>query len=349
MRIALIADVKDWAFDIAANIIKDSLSQEHEIDIFYSKSVEFNKDLFEILEKVKEYDLIHFFWRAILLDFEKDEFKQKVLSKYEDYEKYVNEIVPKISTGVYDHLYEDDSEFNKKFTRYCNKYVVSSKKLFDIYNNIKEIKMPTAILGDSFEKDRFYPMNMERFRFNSKSDTLIIGWVGNSAWNEKEKDINGNAIDFKGFHTILKPVIDRLKAEGYNVKLELADKNVKQIPNDKMCEYYSKIHIYVCVSNKEGTPKPLLEAMGCAIPVIATDVGIVNEVFGKSSKEYIVGTRIIGENEEEIRNNLYEKIKYLYNNREEIIKLSKENYIQSQKFEIQNMKKQYDNYFKLYN
>ena len=345
-KIALVADVKNWAFDIAANIIKKALSDRYHIDIFYSKQ-EFDKDLFRILESLKEYDLIHFFWREILLDFEKEEFRQRVIEKYGNYEEYINTMVPKISTGVYDHLYEDDNEFNEKFTKYCNNYVVSSKKLFDIYSGLEKIKKPRAIIGDSFEKEKFFPINMKRFIFEEKNEEkLVIGWVGNSAWNEKQKDENGNTIDFKGFHTVLKPVIQDLQDEGYNIEMKCADKAIKQIKNDDMCEFYSNIHIYVCVSYKEGTPKPLLEAMGCAVPIITTDVGVVREALGPKQSQFILGQRIIGKNEELIKQELKNKLKYLYDNRKELQFLSKENYQYSREYEIENMKKKYDSYFK---
>ncbi len=345
-KIALLADVKDWAFDIAANIIKNSLSNKYQIDIFYTKSEEFNKDLFKILEVLKDYDLIHFFWRVILLDFEKEDFILAVKEKYGNYEEYVKKNVSKISTGVYDHLFEDDIEFNKKFTRYCNNYVVSSKRLFDIYSNMEHVKKPAGIVGDSFEKELFFPSNLERFNFEeSRDNKLIIGWAGNSAWNSSTKDENGNPIDFKGFHTILKPVIEELINEHYNIELKCVDKNVNPIPNNKMCEYYSKIHVYICVSNKEGTPKPLLEAMGCAVPIITTDVGVAKEALGDKQSNYILGNRIVGKNDNEIREKLKSKIIYLYNNRNELKELSKENYEYSKHYEIGQMKEIYNSYF----
>ena len=344
-KIALVADVKDWAFDIAAQIIKRALSDKYQIDIYYTKAEEFKKDLFKILETLKDYDLIHFFWRYILLDFEENEdFKQKVIEKYGNYEEYTKRMVNKISTGIYDHLYEDDIKFNQIFTKYCKKYIVSSQKLFDIYNNIEGIKKPTAIIGDTFEKEKFHPLNIERFIFKDNK-SLIIGWVGNSKWNEKQKDENGNFIDFKGFHTVLKPVIEELQNEGYDIKLQAADKAVKQISNDDMCDYFSNIHIYVCVSYKEGTPKPLLEAMGCGVPVITTDVGVVNEALGLEQKNYIIGKRIIGQNESQIKEKLKERIIYLYNNRDLLKILSNENYKCSNKFEIGEMKKRFISYF----
>lgn len=346
-KLALVADVKDWAFDIAANIIKNALSDKYQIDIYYTKSEEFQKDLFKILETLKDYDLIHFFWRAILLDFQKEDFKARVIEKYGDYDLYVRRMVNKISTGVYDHLYENDIQFNSIFTQYCKSYVVSSRKLFEHYSNLEGIKKPSMILGDSFEKERFHPTKMERFNFNNdKSDKLIVGWVGNSTWNEKQKDENGNSIDFKGFNTILRPVIEELQSEGLKIEMKNADKAIKPISNDEMCEYYSNIHVYICVSNKEGTPKPLLEALGCGVPVITTDVGIAKEALGKEQSKFILGERKIGQNDVQIREKLKEFLKYIYYNKNILRILSTENYDSSQRYEITNMKKQYESYYR---
>lgn len=174
-KIALVADVQNWAFDIAAHIIKRALEGKFQVDVYYSKSEEFNKDLFNILKALENYDIIHFFWREILLDFEREYFINKVKEKYKDYNKYVNKIVKKISTGVYDHLYQDDIVYNKIFTKYCNSYVVSSYRLLDIYSNLEGVKKPSIVMGDSFEQERFFPINIERF--DNKTKPLIIGWV----------------------------------------------------------------------------------------------------------------------------------------------------------------------------
>jgi len=42
-KIALVADIENWAFHLAANIIKNSLADKYEIDVFFCKSEEFNK------------------------------------------------------------------------------------------------------------------------------------------------------------------------------------------------------------------------------------------------------------------------------------------------------------------
>lgn len=273
--IALIADIKGWAFDLAAHMIKQELEEEFKIDIFYSKSEEFGEDLWKIIEKVKDYDIIHFFWRKTLLQFCDLEFQNKL----EEHKIEKDKLKQKISTGIYDHLFINDPIYDKIFNEISKKYVTSSQKLYEIYCENDRIKNPWGILGDTFDEKLFYPQKQERWKETAAS-SFVVGWVGNSAWNHKLRDENGNQIDFKGFHTILMPVIEELQKEGYQIETYYADKNTNFIPNDKMPEYYHKLNVYVCVSITEGTPKPLLEAMGCGVPVITTDVGIAKEYMG---------------------------------------------------------------------
>ena len=128
-------------------------------------------------------------------------------------------------------------------------------------------------------------LRLERFNNIQK---VINGhsWAGNSKWaHEKE--------DFKGLHTILRPAVEELQAEGYPVELEICDSSVNKIPHSEMPKYYEKIDLYVCVSKIEGTPNPILECMACGVPFISTKVGIVPEVAGEVQKLYILQERSI--------------------------------------------------------
>ncbi len=338
--IALIADIKGWAFDLAANLIKEALKEDFKIDIFYSKSEEFNDDLLKIFNIVKDYDIIHFFWRKTLLPLCDKNFQNYLQEQNID----VCKLKQKLSTGIYDHLYIDDNSYNEVFNDICKKYVTSSKKLYDIYANNHNIKKPWGILGDTFDSNMFYPKNIERFKETNRFP-LVLGWVGNSAWNNKEKDENGQTIDFKGFHTIFMPVIKELQEEGYKIDTYCADKNTNYITNDKMCNYYSKIDIYLCVSIAEGTPKPLLEAMGCGVPIITTDVGIAREYLGEKQIKFIIGQREVGKSDEDIKKVLKDKIIQLYQNRELLLELSNENYESSKKINNNVYKDKYKEYF----
>lgn len=321
-RICLVCDIPNWAFDLIAQNIQKDLAYKYDIKIDYFDMYKEPDMFFECLERNKECDLIHIFWRKSLLLFNSDAFKEKVKTLGMSVFEYINEISKKISTGVYDFLYLDNESIEKYkdiFNNYTVNYYVTSKKLYDKYINIAEYKKPIKIIHDVCNMDIYKPYNLERFNSDNVNDRpLVVGWVGNS-----ERKIDG--IDLKGLHTIIKPVISRLKDRGYNIKEHYADRNVRWRNSLEMAEYYSELDVCLCTSIHEGTPLPLLEGMSCGVPFISTDVGIVPEVFGDKQKEFIIGDRENGNNDEEIKNILEEKLIYLYNNRETLNELSKEN------------------------
>lgn len=338
--IALIVDIKDWAFDIQAKLIKNSLKDFFRIDIFYSKHEPYYDDIVKIIEDVKDYDIVHFFWREQFLKICDLDAQEKITQKNIDLE----EMKKKFSTGIYDHSFIGNDAYNQLFNEICKKYVTCSKRLFDIYCKNPKIKDPYMILGDSFDENIFYPKNAGRFK--KIKDKLVIGWVGNSSWgNNKVKDKNGKIVDLTGFNTVLNPVIQDLKKEGYNIEINLADKNINFIPNNEMGDFYGKIDIYVCVSITEGTPRPLIEAMGCGVPIITTDIGVAKEYFGEKQKKYIISERKFGESDVKTREELKKRIIYLYNNREKLEELSKENFEMSKSINNSIYSKKYMKYF----
>ncbi|MBR1803013.1 MAG: glycosyltransferase [Clostridia bacterium] len=339
-KIALIVDIEGWAFHLAANLIKEALKTRFDVDIFYSKSEPFNENLIKILEQVKNYDIIHFFWRKTLLPICDSNIQEELARK----NIKVEDLKQKLSTGVYDHLFIGDSSYNELFNTFCKKYVVSSQKLYDIYQNNSTIKNPDRILGDTFDERIFFPKYSER-SLRQSADQLVIGWVGNSEWNNQLKDENGKPIDFKGYHTVLLPVIKELQSEGYHIQLYCADKKTNYIPSNEMCHYYRNIDIYTCVSISEGTPKPLLEAMGSGVATITTDVGVAKEYLGNKQQEFILPAREIGKSEDKIKEELKNKIIKLYNDRKLLLELSQENYEQSKYFNYQAYQQKYLDYF----
>ena len=144
-KIALIPDVQGWAFDIAANIIKNNLSDEFDIDIFYAKENNVKKSLFEILEQLKSYDIIHFFWRAILLDFEKDDFKNHKFGNNESSQEIVNDLLELSS-------YKMQITVNITSNKNSNKYIL--KQIYQSPNqNMQEVIEPSNIAGVKIEND----------------------------------------------------------------------------------------------------------------------------------------------------------------------------------------------------
>lgn len=308
-KIALVCDVRNWAFDNIAKQIKNNLSDVFEIQIIYAGDY---PEITRLFEKIifSNFDLIHFFWR--LLPYESlNYYNIKILDK--KLCAYLSHYSQKIVTAsVYDHAFLDELSINKYssiFNQIVDAYTVSSKKLNYIYSNLPNIKAPTMTIQDGVDLKLFYPKNIKRFN-NNHHETLRIGWVGNSKWSIKKGD------DIKGVQTVINPSLKYLSNKGLNITPFFADRNYKHIPLNKMVDYYSQIDILVCASSCEGTPNPILEAMACGVPIISTDVGIVPEIMGPKQKKFIIRRSI---------KDLSEKIKFLCDNRHYLEILSKEN------------------------
>lgn len=331
-KIALIIDCRNWALDNIAQNIRKNLEDIFDFKLVYMDEIP-DKNIILLLYACKDCDIVHFLWRG-LISFLNAPYSEYYLNYYgRGKEVYKQEILNKmyITMSIYDHKYlEEEYDITKNIFGYIKNYTVSSKKLWDIYNNL-EIKKPMMEITDGVDLSKFYPKNLDRFD-NIKNRTIIVGWVGNSNWNNSEKE------DHKGLHTIIKPAIEELKKEGYNLRLECTDKMQKYIPHDKMVDYYEKIDLYICASKNEGTPNPVLEAMACGIPVISTDVGIVNEVLGIKQKEYIMETRTVDCLKEKIK-------KFIDNTSSNIISLVEENLKQIQKWTWNIKSEQFKEFF----
>lgn len=333
-KIALIIDVRGWALDNIANNIVKYLSDEFEFKKIYMSDIAGDYDnIVLLLYACAGCDIIHFLWRGYL-NFLEGENAEWYLSYYgRDVELFKNNIMNNmyITAGVYDHKYIDDEFYvTQNIIKYINRYTVSSKKLFDIYNKL-EFNKPIIEITDGVDNKMFHPINIERFR-NIKDRRIVVGWVGNSEFDAAKYE------DYKGIHTIIKPAINQLNKEGYNIELMSTDRKEKYIPHNEMPEYYSKIDVYICASINEGTPNPILEAMACGVPVISTDVGIVREVLGDNQQKYILEERTV--------ECLKSKLKMFINNLDTINELINENVNQIKQWTWQKKAEEFRKFFR---
>jgi len=342
-KICIVADIKGWAFDSISKKVKKDLSYKYDIDIVYFNRRNEKDYFYEFIESLKEYDLVHFLNRRMLLLIDTPLFKEKVINSGQDYEEYINNNKKRFSTSVYDYMDIDSEgikEHSKIFNKYTKYYYVATKKLLEIYNSISEYKKPFSMVHDICDGDIFKPNNIERFELeNINNRDIIIGWCGNSC-HSGEKDV-----DLKGFRTILKPVVDELIRDGYHIKGYYADRNDTPKEPEEMPDYYNEIDIIVCTSVHEGTPRPVLEAMYSGVPIISTNVGIVPEAFGKLQKQFIIGDRENGLNDDNVRKNLKEAIIYLYNHRELFKQIYNENLKSIEEFDGGKTIKTFEEFF----
>jgi len=327
-RIALIIDTEGWAFDNVAHQIKENLDC-YDIDIIPGRIFEGN--IIRLFLFCQDYDLIHFIWRGYLSLIEREEMRDYVESLGIAFDEFKQRYIynKKISFSVCDQLYLDgeDKWRTAEIMKYSDKYFVTSKILYDIYNKFD--KKPIMIIHDGVDLKNYVPSNLERF---NNLETVHIGWVGNSKFKGSDNDC-----DMKGVEGIIKPAVKELQEEGYKIELNLADRNIKMIEQKDMPKFYNSLDLYVCASKAEGTPLTMLESMAMGIPVISTDVGIVREAFGPLQQNYILNERS--------KDCLKEKIKELLNNKEEFRKLSQENLDKIKNWDWQKISEEYKKFF----
>ncbi|WP_250523106.1 MULTISPECIES: glycosyltransferase [unclassified Caballeronia] len=288
-RIALMVDTGTWALANIARQIMRYTSDEFEFDLITLKDIG-NPVL--VLEMTRAHDLVHMFWREPLHHLDKDWGLPYVERLCGGWEPFVERLVaPRpITFTVFDHLFLSQEETLARAPMYhlASGYTVSSDILKRIYENIPHYPKPQGETPDGVDLTRFSPSNLARFSGASTRD-LRIGWSGNSAWGSA--GAGGERLDPKGFHTILKPALEILRAKGLQVSEHFADRQVRHIPHSQMPAYYNSLDVLVCCSEAEGTPNPVLEAMASGVPVISTNVGIVSEALGPLQREFILKER----------------------------------------------------------
>jgi glycosyltransferase involved in cell wall biosynthesis len=286
-RIVLVPDTSGWAFSNIAAQVERNLGKR--FDFLTVPADTMGDDRARLLLLSVDYDLVHFFWRP-----EAFTVSEGNLRGYADalgmewpsfHERYVGSRV--FTTAVYDHLFLDreaKKHYLPLFRDLVSAYYVSSQRLAQIYRDIPGYPAPAAVLEDGVDLELFKPRRLERFRREGRE--LVVGWAGNSKWAKERHDS-------KGVNTILRPAIDELRREGLPIRTRFADRAERQIGLAEMPAYYSTIDVYVCASEMEGTPNPVLESMACGVPVISTNVGVVPEAFGKLQSQFMLRDRSI--------------------------------------------------------
>jgi glycosyltransferase involved in cell wall biosynthesis len=290
-KVALVADVRGWAFDNIADNIATTLEDSIRIETIYSDEIP-EHELYERLFIGDCFSHVHFLWREPYLRFFfDDQFCSRVISGLAtnlncDRAIAIDRLADgmgrvTLTFGVYDHVHLEETSINKRHAglAFADGYAVSSNKLFGIYASAYGLS-PTVETPDGVNRILFRPDNLNRF--SEAGRPLVLGWVGNSEWHNEA----GN--DPKGFETIVKQVIQQLAEHGFAVTADFADRKQRWRPREEMPDYYNNLDVLLCASMTEGTPNPVLEAMACGVPVITTDVGIVSEVFGPRQREFIV-------------------------------------------------------------
>lgn len=309
-HIALVSDVRDWAFHNIAVSLQKNLGQDYRFEIFYLN--EYFPDLGSAARDLftRQYDLVHFLSRqGIPLLFthllrRKEGVTDEVLEGF---------VKTPLTFSIYSHCQLSTKELQHLkivFNYLACGYTVGSERLATIYQGLSEVCSPAAVIEDGVDLGLFQPMNRERTQGEERP--LVAGWAGNSRWGT-----HVDGLDHKGLHSIIKPALEKVQQQGEAVVGSFCDSSEEKRSHGDMARYYNELDIYLCASDCEGTPNPILEAMACGLPVVTTDVGIVPQLFGPLQKNFIVKERTVDA--------LAEKVLELAKNPELRAELSREN------------------------
>lgn len=282
LNILICPDKPGWAFDNIASNIK-RYAGSNRIHTLYMQDIIGNEEnLFKAIF-LHRIDLCHIFWRIDLFYLLHPALLAKSATALGiDFETFVRAINScAFTTSVYDHLFSTSQDIEERRAGYAmiDGYSVSSRKLMDIYRDHQAIPDPDLVIEDGVDTARFSPVQS----FRSPKDEFSIGWAGNSAWGAISQ-----GRDIKGYHRLFTPMMELLGKDGLKVTEKVADPQKKLIPFEEMPDFYRSLDLFVCTSEMEGTPNPVLEAMACGVPVVSTDVGVVSDAFGSEQAQFIL-------------------------------------------------------------
>ena len=111
-------------------------------------------------------------------------------------------------------------------------------------------------------------------RPNHELGPLVVGWTGSV----------GEHGDNKGLLDFIQPACDALA----DVTLKTVTREADWLPYEQMPQFYRDIDVYLCASQSEGTPNPVLEAAASGRAVISTPVGIVSMLLKDGNNGFII-------------------------------------------------------------
>ena len=255
-RVLLIPDTPNWALDKNAHDLVKYNSSGLELEICYFD--DFKRDWKKYYQ---DYDLLFPMYMGLFFNMLKSNIPHdKVVTGIRSYHRW-------------DHGKAVPPGYNanprlKIRSRLRKALLINThcKKLWYIFNRY----FPVIHTKYTCDFDKFYPEQQKK-----QNKKLIVGWAG-SLTNHPNK---------RGFSEFIVPAC----AEIPEIELKVQSKEDNFITDDnEMRKFYNSLDLYITASRTEGTPRPVIEAAACGVPVISTDVGIIPELIEDNVNGFIV-------------------------------------------------------------
>ena len=154
-----------------------------------------------------------------------------------------------------------------------------------------------AVLRNGVDLDTFRPTDRATARARLDADRAVLLSVGNLVPG-KRHDIAIAALPFLPGHELWiagdGPMAKDLRLRAERLGVSGRVRFLGRVAHDELPNYYAAADILLLVSEREGWPNVLLEAMACGTPVIASAVGGVAEIV-----THPVAGRVLRENSAE--------------------------------------------------
>ena len=234
-RILIVSDVPGWAYDNVSASFMKELQQDFEFYKVYAQDL-------PVIDH-HSYDLIYcMYWRSDFL-------QRNLIPK----EKCCIQVA---SFWSWQEIYKITRE--QLVEQYLNKACAVSVNCPGLFELISPLHPNVFLNPSGVDSQKFHPQPP---RSTKNEEVLTIGWAGSTAAHG----------DNKGLFDFIQPACQALE----NVNLRIVSKEKHWLPHHEMPNFYRDIDVYVCASQSEGTPNPVLEAAASARAVISTPVGIV--------------------------------------------------------------------------
>jgi len=255
-KVLLIPDVPHWALDKNARDLIKYNKSNIQFDICY-----FREFIKEWRKYYDNYDILHPMYMGNFFPMVESHFP-----------------LDKVTTGIRSFYFWDNKKTQPpgynvkpqlKIIRKLKKALLINthcKKLWYIF----EKYLPIIHTKYACDLHTFYPEKKLK-----NHDKLVVGWTG-SLTNHGRK---------RGFYEFIQPICNEIP----KIELRVQSKEDNFITDDnKMRGFYNSLDLYICASRSEGTPRPVIEAAACGVPVISTDVGIVPELIEQETSGIVV-------------------------------------------------------------
>jgi len=277
-NILLVVDKPNWAYDHMANFIINELSDKynfHKLIAEYHLKVDrqsihykikrpyrYLKSLWdESFDKNIEYDILVYLWWFIpeMID-------MKISTKHELRGIFTESFPPGRTIDFKGNV----SEFIDACIKPAHGIIAGNRNIFDFYQPYDfPVHYSTGATNTT-------PGNFSFNKVKREDEQLRVCWTGNPNRN------------FKGFYEFVEPAVKLAQKQRPNIVLVTRFSG----PLDTLPEFYSTVDVMLNASIGDAGPGFIIDAGGCGIPTISTNLGFATEIIEDKVNGMIVERNI---------------------------------------------------------